>query len=478
MDNTQPHPQDPHREYVNEQAVPRTGPRNATMGVAWVFVAADIVVAAASSAGAYVIALGAASFDRGAVVAVALAVLLWPVIFAAFGLYRRDRIAGAAPGLGVRPILGATSIGILVFVMVAGWLAEPIPHGALASYWLAVIALATTVRGVLSTLVRRWRRRHLPPLRTLIVGEADSALRVSERLSRHASIRPVGRVEPPHRSVAGNGSAIDVEASARRTGADCIVVAGETSSDQLAAVASAARRLGAQLMIAQDTDALEPSRLSVTALDGFDAIAVRHAGPTRGGARMKRGLDLVVAISALVLMAPAMAAIALAIRLTSPGPAIFRQQRVTQGGRVFTMYKFRTMVSDADRVLEDNVIDLTRPFFKLENDPRLTTVGHFLRSLSLDELPQLLNVIRGDMSLVGPRPLPVEQVRANEASLASRHEMRGGLTGLWQVSGRSELDSDEAIRIDRRYIENWSLGLDLRILAMTIVTVVRRRGAY
>jgi lipopolysaccharide/colanic/teichoic acid biosynthesis glycosyltransferase len=142
------------------------------------------------------------------------------------------------------------------------------------------------------------------------------------------------------------------------------------------------------------------------------------------------------------------------------------------------MYKLRTMETDSRPTLDGPLIDLTRPFFKMENDPRLTRVGRFLRASSLDELPQLWNVIRGDMSLVGPRPLPSDQVAANDAFLSPRHEVRGGLTGLWQVSGRSELDSAEALRMDRFYIDNWSLALDFAILVRTASTVLSGRGAY
>ena len=193
------------------------------------------------------------------------------------------------------------------------------------------------------------------------------------------------------------------------------------------------------------------------------------------GALSKRGVDLVVGSAALLLALPFIAVIALIIRLTSRGPAFFLQKRVTKGGEVFTMYKFRTMVCDVAPPLDG--IDLTQPFFKLQIDPRITGVGRFLRSLSLDELPQLWNVIRGQMSLVGPRPLPVEQVLANEQLLSPRHDVKGGLTGLWQISGRSDLDSTEALRIDRYYIENWSLTLDLYILLKTIGVVFTRRGA-
>jgi lipopolysaccharide/colanic/teichoic acid biosynthesis glycosyltransferase len=186
----------------------------------------------------------------------------------------------------------------------------------------------------------------------------------------------------------------------------------------------------------------------------------------------------VVASLSLLIALPFFAVAGVAIRLTSRGPVFFRQPRVTKDGRVFRMYKFRTMVSDQEKALEGKTVDLTKPFFKLEDDPRLTRVGRILRHLSLDELPQLLNVIRGDMSMVGPRPLPAEQVEANADSLAPRHEVRGGITGWWQISGRSSLDSAQALRMDLWYIENWSLGLDVYILVRTLGAVVARRGAW
>jgi lipopolysaccharide/colanic/teichoic acid biosynthesis glycosyltransferase len=142
------------------------------------------------------------------------------------------------------------------------------------------------------------------------------------------------------------------------------------------------------------------------------------------------------------------------------------------------MLKFRTMVNDPAGALDGKLIDLTQPFFKMRDDPRLIRVGRFLRAVSLDELPQLWNVMRGDMSLVGPRPLPAEQVAANIEALAPRHEVRAGMTGWWQISGRSEVDVSEALRMDLFYIENWSLSLDLYIVLKTVGVVIVGRGAY
>jgi lipopolysaccharide/colanic/teichoic acid biosynthesis glycosyltransferase len=151
---------------------------------------------------------------------------------------------------------------------------------------------------------------------------------------------------------------------------------------------------------------------------------------------------------------------------------------VTKGGAAFTVYKFRTMLQNGDSLLGDRLADVSSPFFKVEDDPRLTKVGRILRKLSLDELPQLLNVIKGEMSLVGPRPLPVDQVAANLELLGPRHEVPTGVTGWWQVNGRSDLSPEEALRLDLFYIENWSLSLDLYILLKTIGVIFARRGAY
>jgi lipopolysaccharide/colanic/teichoic acid biosynthesis glycosyltransferase len=156
---------------------------------------------------------------------------------------------------------------------------------------------------------------------------------------------------------------------------------------------------------------------------------------------------------------------------------LFRQERVTEGGHTFRMYKFRTMTVQADDG-QGTSPDRSAPFFKLKSDPRLTPLGRRLRKWSLDELPQLLNVLRGEMSLVGPRPLPAEQVSANVELLGPRHEVRAGITGWWQIQGRSTVGPEEAIQLDQVYIENWSPALDLYILVRTVGVLFKREGAF
>jgi len=187
---------------------------------------------------------------------------------------------------------------------------------------------------------------------------------------------------------------------------------------------------------------------------------------------MKRIIDLAVASVALLLTLPFWPLIILAIRIDSRGPALFHQERVTKNGRIFRMHKFRTMR------IGDFAVDTSTPFFKVQSDPRVTRAGAFLRRLSLDELPQLWNVLTGEMSLVGPRPLPADQVAAHADLLTPRHTVPAGVTGWWQINGRSRVTAEEALRLDLFYIENWSPALDLYILLKTFGAVVQGRGAY
>lgn len=220
-------------------------------------------------------------------------------------------------------------------------------------------------------------------------------------------------------------------------------------------------------------------------LELVDFPQIRRAGFVwdRGGVyeRTKRVLDVIIASMSLVLFAPFMLLVGVVIKLTSPGPAIFKQTRAGLGGRPFTMYKFRTMRDGAqdDRELILHLNEKDGPIFKIVNDPRMTLLGRFLRQSSVDELPQLFNILMGQMSLVGPRPLWLPEARGAAASEAAlRMVVRPGLTCLWQISGRSELSYDQWVSLDLCYIEQRSVLLDLLILVQTIPAVLFGRGAY
>ena len=201
-------------------------------------------------------------------------------------------------------------------------------------------------------------------------------------------------------------------------------------------------------------------------------------GASRG---LKRTFDIVGALFVLILASPVMAVVAAGIKLQDRGPVMFGQTRVGRYGRLFTCLKFRSMVVDAEAQLA-SVTHLNKnadgALFKLKNDPRITRIGHVIRRLSIDELPQLINVLRGDMSLVGPRPALPSEVSKYDPDFKRRLHVRPGLTGLWQVSGRSNLSWDDTVRLDLYYVDNWSVVQDLTILARTVQAVVRSNGAY
>jgi exopolysaccharide biosynthesis polyprenyl glycosylphosphotransferase len=198
---------------------------------------------------------------------------------------------------------------------------------------------------------------------------------------------------------------------------------------------------------------------------------------------LKNAMDRVIALIALIVLAPLLLAIAIAIKINSPGPVLFKQKRVGLNGRLFSFYKFRSMVINAEEILEKNRAEwekhnkMSGGFFKWEDDPRITKVGKFLRKYSLDELPQFWNVLRGDMSLVGPRPPLPKEVEQLQPWQRRKLSVKGGLTCLWQVSGRNEINTDEWMRLDLEYIDNWSLWLDIKLLLKTVKVLVKPKGA-
>lgn len=221
-------------------------------------------------------------------------------------------------------------------------------------------------------------------------------------------------------------------------------------------------------------------RSTVKEIAGLALIDVAPARLNLGSRVAKRTFDLVIAVLALLVAAPLLAVSAAAIKLGSPGPVLFRQQRIGKGGKAFVMYKLRTMSVDAEQGRRDlaSASEAKGELFKMQEDPRVTRVGRLLRRSSIDELPQLLNVLRGDMALVGPRPFISSESEMIDGSAVRRFEVRPGITGLWQVSGRSNLSFDELQRLDYLYVASWSLWWDLRILWNTPAQVLRGHGAY
>jgi len=223
------------------------------------------------------------------------------------------------------------------------------------------------------------------------------------------------------------------------------------------------------------------SRVSVEETGGRDFLTFSTVPRGELTLLLKRLVDLVLSLIVLIVLLPVLGIVGLLVRLTSRGPAIFRQERAGMNGRPFTLYKFRTMVEGAEkkRTELESQNELDGPAFKIKEDPRVTGLGRVLRKLSLDELPQLWNVVKGDMSLVGPRPLPVYEVEKFERWQRRRMSMRPGITCIWQIRGRNRVTSfDEWMKMDLEYVDRWSLGLDFRILVLTVPAVLAGRGAY
>jgi exopolysaccharide biosynthesis polyprenyl glycosylphosphotransferase len=239
-------------------------------------------------------------------------------------------------------------------------------------------------------------------------------------------------------------------------------------------------RQGIRAKIVPDLFQMSLNRVDVDDINGIPLIGVKEVTIRGWNLALKRAMDVAIASVGLVLSAPLMGLLALLVKYDSPGPVLFRQVRVGRGDRLFTFYKFRSMRQEAEaeqaRLL--NLNEATGPLFKMRHDPRLTRVGKFLRRTSLDELPQLYNVLRGEMSMVGPRPPLPAEVEQYQEWHRKRLEVSPGVTGLWQVSGRSDLTFDEMVMLDLFYAENWSLWLDLKILLRTIPTTILGTGAY
>jgi exopolysaccharide biosynthesis polyprenyl glycosylphosphotransferase len=354
------------------------------------------------------------------------------------------------------------------------------------------LMLATLVgRYIARAVLRRLRTRGRCTKRVVVVGRGGAVLELAGRLGRqhYAGLDVVAFCVTPGdlarvADVADVpvGGLNDVVALAGSLRADTIAVtsASETAAQYLRELSWQLEGTGIELLVAPGLIEVAGPRLHIRPFEGLPLLSVEQ--PTFDGWRrmVKGAVDRSLAGIALVALSPLLLGIAAAVRMSSPGPALYRQERVGINGRSFTMLKFRSMVVDADRqvdqLLGDNISDGL--LFKLRNDPRVTPLGRWLRRLSLDELPQLLNVLGGSMSLVGPRPPLRGEVERYDSSVSRRLLVKPGLTGLWQISGRSDLSWDESVRLDLRYVENWTLALDLLILWKTASAVLRSRGAY
>jgi exopolysaccharide biosynthesis polyprenyl glycosylphosphotransferase len=404
---------------------------------------------------------------------VVLAAPLWILLAKVHGLYHRDQRALRHLTVDEIPAIVFWSLtGTALLALVLG----ATPTGSLdavAALWLAgTVAVAAFVFRAGARLA--WRRL-TPPARTLIVGDGALAEATRRKLALFPDIHVV--VADERRELVP----ADLEGAPSTGPLDRIILASQTIDERLLAdLLVVCRARGIKLSVVPPLRGMFGTAVHLSHVSDLPVLQFNTWPVPRSTLAVKRALDLTLALIGLLVLAPVLAVIAAAIKLDSRGPVLFSQRRAGQGGRPFRMVKFRTMVADAERRLAD-VIDidaLAEPSFKLRCDPRCTRLGRFLRRTSLDELPQLWNVLRGDMSLVGPRPEQLDLVVRYTDEQRFRLAVKPGMTGPMQVYGRGELRFDERLALEREYIENLSLGRDLRLLALTASTVFTGRGAY
>ena len=412
---------------------------------------------------------------------------LWQGIFVAFGLYHSRRLTSR--GREVRSVLEAT---ICATLFLAGFGAvfsiEVVSWSFLALFWAATTTGMLVGRMIMREALRRFRAAGRNLRHAVLVGSNARAVAMAKRLEGETSLgyRVVGFVDDGWSASAPFarwpllGSLQEFAGILRDHVVDEVILCLPVKSfyEEAARIAALCEEQGIQVHALSD---LFDVRLRRDESEGLTRLITVNGGAMSGASLvLKRALDLVGAGMLLALSAPLFIVIAVCIRLDSPGPVLFRQTRRGLNKRPFQMLKFRSMRVDAEQMLAEleHLNQAGGPSFKLRHDPRVTRVGKLLRRTSLDELPQLINVLKGEMSLVGPRPLfSLEFDRIDAAWIKRRYSVKPGLTGLWQVCGRSELPFDRRIQLDLDYIDTWSLRLDLRILARTVPAVLLGKGA-
>ncbi len=450
--------------------------------IGFVLALIDVLCLAAALLAAHMLRFGFLP-DRNYMIGILAAGVLWVGVFHALGLYAPHHLSGLEE---FRRTVSAVGIGIVLVILLTFWFDVYLSRSWMALALIIALVLEGTARRIVRAYVGRLHARDSLVLRTLVVGDGEHSAELIEALDVPGSgflpLRYIDATSPliASEEVTPTERVERLRAVLREYELECVFVASPTiGTRQMVAVMQAARQEEVVVRIYTHLSGILASRVTVQPVGkGGVALTLKVARLSPSQRLIKRGTDLVLAGTGLIVASPVLLMAALAIKITSRGPILFRQERVTEGGRTFRMYKFRTMTNDADRYVEEQAIDTSIPFFKLKSDPRLTRVGKWLRRWSLDEVPQLINVLLGDMSLIGPRPLPAEQVAANAELLGPRHEVRAGVTGWWQIQGRADVDPEEGIRMDHFYIENWSPALDLYILLRTAGVLFTRRGAY
>ncbi len=481
----------PHREPDAGQA-PEPAPPKGASGVVrrlkLVMVLADLLAVALGMAAAiafYRTRIG--HLDHAAAVA-ALSMPVWPILFAQQGLYQARHVARRIEEF--RRLVNAVVMGVIALAGISVLLQIYLSRGWILMAGFGVMVTSALERELVRGYVARLRRSGRMSRRVVLVGDNSEADELSEML-RHSSelgydvvgrvtnksdgVEPLGDHDVPHL-----GWTEDVLEVVRRHRASGVVVATtDLDLERANRLVRDLTREGIYVELSSAMKDIATRRVTLRALGRYPVMCVEPVAQRGSRAVFKRAFDIVCASIGLVLTSPILLAAAAAIRITSGPGVFFAQTRVGKDGNPFTVYKLRTMVPNAESLLPTlmDQNEASGPMFKMTDDPRVTPVGAFLRKTSIDELPQLFNVVSGNMSLVGPRPaLPHEAVQWND-DLKERLRVKPGITGNWQVNGRFTASIEDYQRLDMYYVDNWSIVTDLVILAKTVPAVLRRKGA-
>jgi len=431
-----------------------------------------------------------ASDPHGGALTFILLTPFWLAALWAFGLYREPGRSIGGMNLseslsGLTALTSASWLMLIVKIFVAG---EGAPVETLIVFWMLAVVFVPAARWLSRVTV--WSRAPFQE-RVLIIGAGEVGHTLAAKIGKHAEYRMkvVGFLDDGEPRRNGNGGPHlpvigvfdDLDRVVAEQQIDRVIVAfSRARHNDFLRVVRACADFGVKVNIVPRLFEVVSSRALVDDVEGIPLLDVAHVELRRFNMAVKRVFDLIVGGVIFLLVLPVLGLTALVIKLDSRGPVFYRQERMGRGGKPFFIYKFRSMYDGADKLRDDlaEQNDYDGPMFKIKRDPRVTRIGGWLRRWSVDELPQIINVMKGEMSLVGPRPLWVEEAKQCRGWTQKRLDITPGITGLWQVLGRSDIPFDEMVKLDYMYVSSWSLSWDVKLLMQTVPAVLAKRGAY
>jgi exopolysaccharide biosynthesis polyprenyl glycosylphosphotransferase len=427
---------------------------------------------------------------RGGVLSLVVLIPYWLAALWAFGLYREPgrSIGGASLSETLNGPTALTAASWLLLIILVGLYGNQAPVGTLIVFWMVAVVLVPTFRLISRRTI--WSTAALQE-RVLILGAGEVGHMLAAKISKHPEYRMtlVGFLDDGEPRSNGDGGPPlpmigafdDLQRIVVEQRVDRVIVAfSRARHDDFLRVVRTCADSAVRVNIVPRLFEVVSSRALVDDVEGIPLLDVGHVELSRFNMAVKRVFDLVVGGFFFLCFLPILAVMTVFIKVDSKGPVFFRQERMGRGGKCFMIYKFRSMYVGADALRAElaGQNEYSGPMFKIREDPRVTRVGAWIRRWSMDELPQIINVMKGDMSLVGPRPLWVDEARQVRGWTQKRLDITPGMTGLWQVLGRSDIPFDEMVKLDYMYVTGWSLSWDIKLLLQTVPAVLGKRGAY